>query len=251
MNYKKIYDQIVERAKLRGLNKKKLEGYHEKHHIIPKCLGGTNDNDNLVLLTGREHCICHYLLWKSNKTNINLMYSFNAMTFKSKNTKGRNLIRLTSKQYELLRKQHNEDVRERMKGRFVSEETKMKIKEARSRQIITDETKQKISVAHKQIVHTEEWNKKVGESLKGYKHSENHINKNRAAHIGKKYSAETNAKKGSKGSTNPSARKCKINNMEFGCLKDAVKYANEILLIPKKRVYKMFNDVNEINFVKC
>ena len=138
-----------------------------------------------------------------------------------------------------------------MKGRSVSEETKMKIKEARSRQIITDETKQKISIAHKQIIHTEEWNQKVSASLKGKSKSYEHKEKNRIAHIGKKYSDETNAKKGSKGSTNPSAIKCKINNMGFGCLKDAVKYANEVLLIPKKRVYKMFNDINETNFVKC
>ena len=51
MNYKKVYDQIIENAKLRGLDKKKLEGYFEKHHIIPKCIGGLNQNDNYALLT--------------------------------------------------------------------------------------------------------------------------------------------------------------------------------------------------------
>lgn len=38
--------------------------YYEKHHILPKSLGGTDDEDNLVLLTSREHFLCHYLLVK-------------------------------------------------------------------------------------------------------------------------------------------------------------------------------------------
>ena len=57
MNYEKIYNQIIDRAKIRV-----LEGYKEIHHIIPRCVGGTNDKDNLVTLTAREHFICHWLL---------------------------------------------------------------------------------------------------------------------------------------------------------------------------------------------
>ena len=56
MNYQKIHDAIIERAKTR-----KLEGYKERHHIIPRCLGGTDDNENLVDLTAREHFIIHLL----------------------------------------------------------------------------------------------------------------------------------------------------------------------------------------------
>lgn len=36
--------------------------YYEKHHIIPKHDGGTDDKDNLVLLTLYEHLLAHYLL---------------------------------------------------------------------------------------------------------------------------------------------------------------------------------------------
>ena len=46
MNYEKIYNQIILRAKSRELN-----CYVERHHVIPKCMGGTNDKDNLVKLT--------------------------------------------------------------------------------------------------------------------------------------------------------------------------------------------------------
>jgi hypothetical protein len=57
MNYQRIYTQLIERAQGRI-----LEGYTEKHHILPKCLGGSNDKENLVELTAREHFLCHMLL---------------------------------------------------------------------------------------------------------------------------------------------------------------------------------------------
>ena len=52
MNYQRIYDQIINRAKERT-----LEGYKEKHHIIPKCMGGSNEKQNLIELTAKEHFI--------------------------------------------------------------------------------------------------------------------------------------------------------------------------------------------------
>jgi 5-methylcytosine-specific restriction endonuclease McrA len=57
MNYQKIHDSIIERAKNRN-----LLDYKERHHIIPKCLGGSDNLDNLVDLTAREHFIIHKIL---------------------------------------------------------------------------------------------------------------------------------------------------------------------------------------------
>jgi 5-methylcytosine-specific restriction endonuclease McrA len=59
MNYQKLYDQLIERAKLRV-----LDGYCEKHHIVPKSLGGSNNKENIVSLTAREHFLAHWLLFK-------------------------------------------------------------------------------------------------------------------------------------------------------------------------------------------
>ena len=64
MNYKNIYYKIIEKAKTENENGKRSLGYFEKHHIQPKSLGGTNDKENLVKLTAREHFICHWLLVK-------------------------------------------------------------------------------------------------------------------------------------------------------------------------------------------
>lgn len=68
MNYLKIYNQIIERRKI-----KEPVGYKEKHHIIPRCLNGSDKKDNLIYLTAREHYICHLLLVKIYK-NTNYYY---------------------------------------------------------------------------------------------------------------------------------------------------------------------------------
>ena len=57
--YTKIYFQIIEKAKVSP-----YIGYTEKHHIIPRSLGGSDDKLNLVKLTARQHYICHLLLTK-------------------------------------------------------------------------------------------------------------------------------------------------------------------------------------------
>ena len=46
------------------LFEKENGGYFENHHIIPRSFGGSDDKDNLVLLTAKEHFICHFLLAK-------------------------------------------------------------------------------------------------------------------------------------------------------------------------------------------
>ena len=62
MNYEKIYNDLVFVAKSRDI-KKKTKGT-EIHHIKPKCLGGSDDEENLVVLTFKEHFIAHKLLTK-------------------------------------------------------------------------------------------------------------------------------------------------------------------------------------------
>jgi hypothetical protein len=55
------------------------DGYYEKHHIIPKCLNGTDDLSNLILLPPRVHFIAHYLLYKVYPDNNKLAHAFAMM----------------------------------------------------------------------------------------------------------------------------------------------------------------------------
>ena len=50
-------------------------GYTEKHHILPRSMGGNDTQDNLILLTARQHFICHWLLWKAYR-NQPMAHSF-------------------------------------------------------------------------------------------------------------------------------------------------------------------------------
>jgi len=54
--YTKLYFKI--------LNKSSLADYTEKHHVIPRSLGGENNLLNLRKISAREHFLCHYLLTK-------------------------------------------------------------------------------------------------------------------------------------------------------------------------------------------
>ena len=68
MNYQKIYTNLVVRGKSRVLN-----SYKERHHIIPRCLGGSDDEGNLVDLTPEEHYLAHQLLVKIYNNNYALV----------------------------------------------------------------------------------------------------------------------------------------------------------------------------------
>lgn len=86
MDYKKIYDSIINRRKYAN-----IEGYSEIHHIIPRCLGGDDTKNNLVELTAREHYLCHKLLTKIIPKNTieyyKVCYAYIMMMVSSKNQK--------------------------------------------------------------------------------------------------------------------------------------------------------------------
>ena len=64
------YGRLIERAKTR-----QLTGYVEKHHVVPKCIGGTDEKSNLVKLTPEEHYVAHQLLVKIYPDNDSLVYA--------------------------------------------------------------------------------------------------------------------------------------------------------------------------------
>jgi hypothetical protein len=78
-----------------------VEGYSERHHIIPKSLGGTNHTTNLVALTAREHYLCHLLLTRmTNGTDhTKMLRAFNAFKMSSR----KNPRNLTARQYDTIR----------------------------------------------------------------------------------------------------------------------------------------------------
>lgn len=96
MNYQKIYNNIIKNGKNRVLT-----GYKEKHHIIPKCIGGLDSNENLVDLTPEEHFICHQLLVKIYPNNSKIL---SAALFMTANGMGRR----SNKVYGWLKRRYSE-----------------------------------------------------------------------------------------------------------------------------------------------
>jgi len=160
MDYKKIYNQLIERAQNRT-----LEGYREKHHILPKCLGGGNEKSNLVKLTPKEHFICHRLLCKIYPKNKPLTQALWLMAI------GKNSINykhvLSSRAYQELKenfiatmkgnknmfgKTHSKATKEKMRkshtGRTLSKATKEKMSKSATGKIKSKSHKLKISLNH-------------------------------------------------------------------------------------------------------
>lgn len=76
MNYLNIYNKLIKRGKDRQLDK---TVYAETHHIIPRCMGGTDSPENLVRLTPEEHLLAHLLLIRIDPTNGSLKVALHWM----------------------------------------------------------------------------------------------------------------------------------------------------------------------------
>jgi hypothetical protein len=75
MDYASAYNKLITRGQLRILNPP-----FETHHIIPKCVGGSNMLSNLVNLTPEEHYTAHQLLLKIYPGNKKLIFAAHMMT---------------------------------------------------------------------------------------------------------------------------------------------------------------------------
>ena len=155
--YTRWYYSIVNNAQLRV-----LDGYKEKHHIIPKSLGGTNELSNLVALTAREHFVCHRLLIKmtTGQQRTKMVRALSAF----RAARSYQERKLTSKQYESIRKEtagrawntgipHSAETRAKISAkaagrkRNLSPESLESMKEKLRARVITEEHRANLSKA--------------------------------------------------------------------------------------------------------
>lgn len=107
MNYKLVYSSLMERARHRALS-----CYKESHHIIPKCMGGSDDKENIVDLTPEEHYLAHQLLVKIYPGHPGLSFAAMTMSQNSKNHK-----RQGNKLYGWLKRKHSENITKTQTGK--------------------------------------------------------------------------------------------------------------------------------------
>ena len=138
--------------------------YHERHHIIARCMGGTDEKDNLIDLFAREHFIAHKLLAEENDGNHKLVAAWWRMC----NWQDRNkeFYEPTPEEYEEARIAFSEAHSKAMSGKnhpnygkkgelstnwgkHFSEEHRRKIGDANKGKIVSAESRQKMSEAQK------------------------------------------------------------------------------------------------------
>lgn len=146
MDYRRIYKQLITRAKLENRIKTK-DIYYESHHIIPLFMfkinnrnksgvnaghlsGDGNCKTNKVLLTPREHFIAHAILYKIYKgtryeysCGSSLMLFFNVAKSKHIRVKNGNFVTI-SKKYEKYRKIGIQSISNRRKGMMPVKDSK-------------------------------------------------------------------------------------------------------------------------------
>lgn len=128
--YTKVYNALIAKAQNRA-----IDGYTEKHHIIPKSLGGSNDDSNLVKLTAREHFICHLLLTKMTTGEARSKMALAVFYLTGKGKAKRNNIIKNSRLYETLAKERSKFVSKQKKGCKQpprTEETKKRLTESKT-----------------------------------------------------------------------------------------------------------------------
>jgi len=159
MNYNKIYNKLIEVA-----HNRTIDGYSEIHHIIPKCMGGTDISNNLVQLTAREHFIAHLLLARIYGGK--MWHAAHMMS---------NMKRYSSRIYKKVREEHAKVSRELQVGKIISPEIRKNMSLAHQGQIswakgqsFTDEHRQNLSKALTRRKLPDEVRKKMGESRKGH-----------------------------------------------------------------------------------
>jgi len=179
MNYINLYWNLISNAYIRKISSNIVT---ERHHIYPKELGGTNNSNNIIKLTLREHFIAHYALHKiyggSMTLAINMMSNFNKYKNGNNSKRFEKLKRETSILYSLSRRGKKYPPREEKyrikmslikRGLFDYEKDKQE--KINKKRVCCDKTKLAVSNRHRGKILSEETKRKISEAKKGFKHS--------------------------------------------------------------------------------
>lgn len=170
MNYCKIYESLIHKGKSRN---EELPVF-ETHHILPRCIGGSDNVENLVRLTPEEHYLAHLLLVKMYPGEIKLVYAANIMSGYHSNGK------VTNKSFGWIRRRLSngkkgvprplecvEKMKRSLKGRKLSEDHKKKIGISGTGKKRSEETRRNISLGNTGKTWSIERRLAKSESMKG------------------------------------------------------------------------------------
>jgi hypothetical protein len=187
MNHQRVYDALIERARNR-----KLTGYSERHHVVPRCMGGGDEEANLVRLTPEEHFVVHQLLVHIHPDVPKLVFALLALSM----CVGE---RMNNKLFGWMRRRIAQEISRRKTGVPRDRAMMERIWAGnRGRKAPAHEI-EKMRHGLKGRPHSPEHNAKVGRKgrvspMKGRQHSEETKAKQRAAALKRRHTEETKAK---------------------------------------------------------
>lgn len=162
------------------------EGYKERHHIVPKCMGGINDKNNLIDLYPREHFVAHKLLAEENPKNAKLCYAYWRMCVTSKGDV------YTSEEYDVARRMASIALSRLHKGKKWEDARKEELSKNRTGaknpmygRRLSKEHKEKLSASLKGRKLSKETRRKISERAKGRRHTKEAKQKMSLAKLGK------------------------------------------------------------------
>lgn len=109
MDYGKIYEMFI---KDRVGKQKITASYTERHHIVPRSLGGGNEPENIVILTARDHFFAHLLLAKIHGGP--MLIALWRMSHKK--SQGSKFRVVTSRQFNKIRMDYAQEMSKRFSG---------------------------------------------------------------------------------------------------------------------------------------
>ena len=88
--YSKYYHDLVDYCKNKypGRDKSIYVDYLEEHHILPRCMGGKDEDSNLVLMNYRCHVLAHCLLFLMDQDSRSLAKAAWYMLYTANNNRG-------------------------------------------------------------------------------------------------------------------------------------------------------------------
>jgi hypothetical protein len=158
--YTDCYNRIIQRARDR-----KIDVYTERHHVIPKSLGGSDEADNLVRLTAKEHFVCHMLLVRMTTGDSKKKMSYAMWLLCNMENESQERYTPTSSQYELIRTDFSKSMSVRMteysKNRDYSGENNPFHGKTHSEESLENMSKVKIGKNNPNygVIQLPEWNK--------------------------------------------------------------------------------------------
>ena len=169
----RLCDELIIANKSNPINKETSSRYTEVHHIVPRCMGGKDDDENLVRLFGADHVKVHFWMtfFTTGEFFERCLFAFQRTHLCVKPSEIVN-IDIEASEIEKVKEMCSEKTSKRLKGVPKTEEHKRKISLGNTGKIRSDEYKKNMSLVKMGTLHSEESKEKIRQSSLLRRHSD-------------------------------------------------------------------------------